>query len=483
MPAVVVEQLIAGEWVTGDGGVLERHNPARPAELVAYGAMASADDADRAIRSARAAQPGWARMTSHARGAVMRRAAEILDGRAVQLGRELSTEEGKTLKEGIGEVRRAAQIFDYVGHEPDRQSGELYNSPRPGERILVVRRPVGAVGILTPFNFPIAIPAWKIAPALLHGNTVVWKASGKVPVLAVRLAQALLEAGVPPAVLQLLHGDGPAGRALVDHPGIDAISFTGSTAVGRSIAASAAARGVPVQAEMGGKNAAIVLADADLDLAVAQVVSGAFASTGQKCTATSRLILEEPIADRFVEMLVAATDRLIVGDPLEEGIDLGPLVTGAAREALLSGVSAALASGATAITSRALESSPHGDGHFVPPMVIDCQDGSSDLWGNELFGPVLALRRANGANRAFELANEGAFGLSASVFTRDLESAFTALERLEVGMVHVNSETAGADPHVPFGGVKGSALGPSEQGTAAKEFFTRPSTAYIRSTT
>lgn len=479
MPEVNVRQYVAGEWVAGDGGPLERRNPAAPAEVVARGTVGTADDVDRAVASARAGQSEWAARTSHARGAVLRAAAVLLAERADEYGSELAREEGKTLREGIGEVRRAAQILDYVGHEPDRAAGEVFHSPRAGERILVVRRPVGTIGVITPFNFPIAIPAWKIAPALLHGNAVVWKASGAVPLLAVRLVETLLAAGLPADVIQLLHGDGAAGPALVAHPGIDAVTFTGSTGVGRAVASAGAARGIPVQAEMGGKNAAVVLADADLDLAVAQVIAGAFVSTGQKCTATSRLIVESAIADEFLARLRTATDALTVGNPLDPDVAIGPLVSAASRDAVLAGIDTALQDGATLVTSRAPRLDLDG-GHFVAPTVLDCRAGGSEVWENELFGPVLAVRTAQDAASAFAMVNQSEFGLSAAVFTRDIATALTAVDLLDVGMLHINSETAGADPHVPFGGVKGSALGPAEQGTAAREFYTRPSTVYLR---
>lgn len=475
----IIRQFIAGAWVDGGGGPLERRNPADPSDAVARGTAASADDVDRAVASARAGRAEWATRTTHARGLVLRKAAAILEEAAEALGGELAREEGKILREGIGEVLRAAQILDYVGHEPDRSAGDVFHSPRPGERILVVRRPVGTIGVITPFNFPIAIPAWKIAPALLHGNAVVWKASGAVPLLAVRLAEALLAAGVPETVIQLLHGDGDAGPALVAHPGVDAVTFTGSTRVGRIIASACAARGIAVQAEMGGKNAAIVLADADLDLAVAQVIAGAFASAGQKCTATSRLIVESAIADVFLARLAAATDALTVGNPIDPTTDLGPLVSAASREHVLAGVDAALADGAALLTARPPRLDL-GGGHFVAPAVLDCRSGGSALWETELFGPVLAVREAADEASAFAMANDSEFGLSAAVFTSDVAAALRAADVLDVGMLHINSETAGADPHVPFGGVKASALGPGEQGGAAREFYTRPSTVYLR---
>lgn len=475
---VEIRQFVDGRWGAGGGAAFERRDPTHPDVVLARGWESSAADALAAVASARKAQRAWAAHTPHARADVLRRAGVLIAARADDLGRELAREEGKTLPEGIGEVRRAAQILEYAAGEPDRVAGEVYHSPRAGERILVSRRPLGVVAVIAPFNFPIAIPAWKIAPALVHGNAVVFKASGAVPILAMRLVEALVEAGLPDGVLHLLHGDGEAGRTLVQQGDIDAVSFTGSTVVGRSIAATAAGRGIPAQAEMGGKNAAVVLDDADLDLAVAQVVAGAFASSGQKCTATSRLLVQEGVAEEFLTRLAAAADALPVGDPLAPGTRLGPLVSAAARQRVLDGVAAATAAGGRVLTTRDPGVDLDG-GHFVAPTIVHL-DGDAELWREELFGPVLAVRTVPDAETAFALVDDSPYGLSAAVFTRDLATALAAVERLDVGMVHINSETAGADPHVPFGGVKASSLGPGEQGSAAREFYTRPSTAYIR---
>ncbi|PRC42357.1 aldehyde dehydrogenase, partial [Mycobacterium sp. ITM-2017-0098] len=303
-PPATLRHLVAGEWFTGDGDALLSVNPARPGTVVAEGACARPADVNAAVDAASGAARAWAATPVHQRGAVLLAAADVVGRHAEQWGHELATEEGKTKAEGVGEVRRAAQILRYYGNEGDRQAGEIYSSPRAGEQILVTRKPLGVVAVITPFNFPIAIPAWKIAPALVYGNAVVWKPASTVPLLAVRLAQALTEAGLPPGVLNLVIGGSDIGDALAGHPAIDGVTFTGSTGVGRRIAAAAAARGVPAQAEMGGKNAAVVLDDADIDLAVEQVMLGAFRSTGQKCTATSRLIVTAGIADEFLDALL-----------------------------------------------------------------------------------------------------------------------------------------------------------------------------------
>lgn len=476
-----LQNLIGGQWRDGAGAVLEDHNPARPAEHVATVASATPADVDAAVAAAGRAAADWARTPYHERAAVLVRAAAHVDTAAEQWGAELAAEEGKTRAEGVGEVRRAAEILRYCAGEADRETGELYASPRRGERILVARRPVGVVAVVTPFNFPIAIPAWKIAPALVHGNAVVWKPAGTVPLLAVRLASALHDAGLPAGVLNLLLADGRTGGHMVDHAGIDAVTFTGSTAVGRAIAASCAGRGVPVQAEMGGKNAAVVLADADLDLAAEQVLLGAFRSSGQKCTATSRLIVEAPIADELVEELARRADALVVGDPLAEGTQMGPLVSENALRTVLEGVAAALAQGARPLNGGATRlDGDLTDGWFAPPTVLELPSTDMDVWREELFGPVLGVVRAADASTAFALAGDTTYGLSAAVFTNDLTRALAAVDDLDVGVLHVNSETAGADPHVPFGGARHSGFGPKEQGRASREFFTHSTTVYLR---
>ncbi|MDR6620171.1 aldehyde dehydrogenase family protein [Sinomonas atrocyanea] len=499
---VPLRLLIGGAWVAGDGAPLASRNPARPDEVVAEGTQAVPADVDRAVRAARATAREWARTPIHARGAVLARAAAALEERADQLGLELAREEGKTLAEGTGEVLRAAQILRYYAGEGDRVAGEHFASPRRGERILVTRRPLGVVGIVTPFNFPIAIPAWKIAPALVYGNTVVWKPASTVPLLAMRLAEALDGAGLPAGTLNLLIGPGALGTALVRQPGLDGLSFTGSTGVGRMLAGEAASRGVPFQGEMGGKNAAIVLADADLDLAAEQVLFGAFRSSGQKCTATSRLIVADEVADEFLALLTARLDAWRLGDPTDPSVHMGPLVTPAAAEGVRAAIAAAEAEGArVAYCGPSPAASDGGDAPsaFVPPTVLEVGAGSpvgdhaaagerpascvpcgNTAWREELFGPVLAMRRAASTEEAFALAEDSEFGLSAALFTRGIATALEAVDALDVGILHVNSESAGADPHVPFGGAKKSGYGPKEQGAAAREFFTHTTTVYLR---
>lgn len=478
--AVELRHLIAGEWHRGGGSELVSVNPARPSVVVAEGVSATSADLQDAVAAAKSAARSWAATPIHQRGAILLEAAAVVDRNAEDWGLELAVEEGKTRLEGVGEVRRAAQILRYYGNEGDRSAGDIFASPRAGEQILVTRKPIGVVGVITPFNFPIAIPAWKIAPALVYGNTVVWKPASTVPLLAIRLADALSTGGLPDGVLNVVIGDAAIGDGLVNHDGVDAITFTGSTGVGRRIAAAAAARGVPVQAEMGGKNAAVVLDDADVDLALEQVMLGAFRSTGQKCTATSRLIVTDGIADRFLAALAERAGALAVGDPIDDATQMGPVITGSARKSIQAGVDSAVAQGGSVLTGGTpYRDGPLADGFFVAPTIVEIS-GHADIWADELFGPVVAVRRAADAEEAFALANDSEFGLSAAVFTQDLTRALQAVEHIDVGVLHVNSESAGADPHVPFGGAKKSGLGPKEQGQAAREFFTHTTTVYLR---
>lgn len=479
--AVRVRQLITGRWRDGAGPRSESRNPARPGEVVAELAVATGADLDEAVAAASAAADEWRRTPMHERAGVLDAAARILDERAERYGAELTREEGKTLAEGVGEIRRAAEIFRFNAGEAHRDVGEIYSSPRRGESIMVVRRPLGVVAVITPWNFPAAIPAWKIAPALVHGNAVVWKPASLVPLLAMRLAETLTEAGLPDGVLSLLVGPGALGTRMVEHPGVAALSFTGSTEVGTRLMEVCARLRKPVQAEMGGKNAAVVLADADLDHAAAEVVAGAMRSTGQKCTATSRLVVDAAVEDALLDRIRGLVEGLRVGDPLRPDTDLGPAVSADARGDILTAVEGAVADGAEVITgSTPYTDEERAEGYFVPPTVLRLTEPGSSVWRDEVFGPVLSVVRADGRENAIRLANDSAFGLSGAVFTNDLDFVLQAMEDFHVGVLHVNSETAGADPHVPFGGTKDSGYGPKEQGRAARDFYTSTTTVYLR---
>lgn len=481
MTPIALQHFIDGEWLRGTGEPTVDRNPSRPSDVVAEGRAADAADVDRACVAARAAFDGWRRTPARARGEILVRAAAIVDGRRDEWAQELAREEGKTLEEARAEVLHAANILRFHAQSIEHPSGEVFESPTRGERMLVVRRPVGVIGAITPFNFPISIPAWKIGPALVWGNTVVWKPAESVPVLAMRLAQALEQSGLPRGVLNLVGGGAAVGEAIVSHPEVDAVTFTGSTRVGRSIAAALAARGVPFQGELGGKNAALVLADADMEVAVEQVMIGAFRSAGQKCTATSRVIVHADIADEFLERLAGRIQQVVVGDAQGDGIEVGPVIDARSQSRLMAAIERAQRQGMPGFLAQLPASCASSGGYFVPPAVFEVDpDEPGELWTDELFGPIIAVRRVQTTAAGIELANDSEYGLSTAVFTRGIGAALEAVEDVRAGVVHINSASAGADLHVPFGGVKASAFGPKEQGGAARDFFTETATVYMK---
>ncbi|WP_136042708.1 MULTISPECIES: aldehyde dehydrogenase family protein [unclassified Microbacterium] len=476
-----IRHFIDGAWVEGAGDSLIDVNPSRPDDVVGEGPGASDADVDLAYSAARAAFDGWRRTPARSRAAILLRAADIIEAHRDEWGRQLAREEGKTLVEAIAETGHAANILRFHAQEVERQSGGLFESPSPGERILVIRRPVGVIGAITPFNFPISIPAWKLAPALVWGNTVVWKPATFVPVLAMRFAEALEQAGLPKGVLNLVNGTAAVGEAIVSHPEVDAVTFTGSTKVGRIIAAQLAARGIPFQGELGGKNAALVLADADLDVAVEQVALGAFRAAGQKCTATSRVIVHEAVADEFLRRLAIRTERMVVGDAQDERVEVGPVVDAGARDRVAAALVRARSSAKVVVAPEPYSDGDLAEGYFIPPSIFELdEEDPGELWTEELFGPVVGVRRVSSTAEGIALVNDSEYGLSTAVFTTGLAEALTAIEDIRVGVVHVNSASAGADLHVPFGGSGSSALGPKEQGAAAREFFTETATVYLR---
>jgi alpha-ketoglutaric semialdehyde dehydrogenase len=391
---------------------------------------------------------------------------------------DLASEEGKTLPEAAGETGRAVAILRYFAAQTLEPDGETYPSHSAKTFLYAVREPVGTVAAITPWNFPIAIPAWKIAPALAYGNSVVWKPAEIVPLTAVHLVQALADAGLPSGVLNLVLGRGSeVGDTLTTHPGVDAITFTGSNKVGRAIQAQAVALGKKVQLELGGKNPAVVLADADLDHAADQVARGAFLSAGQKCTATSRVIVERAVWNEFHQKLVEKTEQMTVGDPLDAKTKIGPVSSEQQFKTVRDYLEIAKKENAVFLTGGSVPEK--GEGYFIPPVVLDGLSRQSVLVREEVFGPVVALLPAQNAEEALALANDTPFGLSASVFTNDLNRAMRFVRNLRAGVVKVNQETAGLEFQVPFGGMGDSSSGSREQGKVARDFFTQWKTVYI----
>ncbi|MDQ2653876.1 MAG: aldehyde dehydrogenase family protein [Chloroflexota bacterium] len=472
---------INGEWrAASSGKTLENRNPANRDEVIAEFASSEAADVEAALDAASEAYRTWRLSSPIARANILHKAANILESRIPDVGRELTREEGKTLKEGIGETTRAVQILRYFAGEAQQPSGEHYPSANPLTLLYTAREPLGVTAIVTPWNFPIAIPAWKIAPALAFGNTVVFKPASLTPLSAVRLVEALADAGLPPGVLNLVTGSASAiGDPLLRDPRVVAISFTGSNETGAALRKLAAERGAKLQLELGGKNPAIVLADADLEHALTHVINGAMMSTGQKCTATSRAIVDRRIADKFTAMLSERISGLKVGDPLANETQIGPLVDDSSAQRVAGEVSAAKDAGSELLVGGNVLGGDLERGAFVAPALFAGVDPSSRLGQDELFGPVLGVITVDGIDEALAVANQVRFGLSASLFTRDLERALTFAREIEAGIVHVNSETAGAEPHVPFGGMKGSSSYSREQGKSSREFFTQIKTVYL----
>ncbi len=468
---------IAGEWVAG---VDQRPNinPSDTSDVIGLYAQADAAQTEAAIAAAQAAFPAWAASTPQQRFDVLDAVGNELLARREEIGRLLSREEGKTLPEGMGETHRAAMIFKFFAAEALRCGGETVASVRPGVSVDVLRQPVGVVGLIAPWNFPIAIPAWKIAPALAYGNTVVFKPAELVPGCGWTLADILSRTALPKGVFNLVMGAGSqVGQTLVDSPRVKAISFTGSVSTGRRIIAACAARQAKVQAEMGGKNPLVVLDDADLDVAVNSAVQSAFFSTGQRCTASSRILVTEGIHDRFVEAVVAKLGTLKIDHALKAGTDIGPVVDQRQLEQNLRYVDIAQREGGTlAFGGDVVERETKG--FYQRPALITGTTNAMTISREEVFGPVANVVRVRDYDEALALANDTEFGLSAGICTRSLKHASHFKLHAQAGMVMVNLPTAGVDYHVPFGGTKGSSYGPREQGTHAREFYTTVKTAY-----
>ncbi len=469
--------LIAGEWVEGVT-VSRSVNPSDTNDIVGEYSQADADQTNAAIAVARAAFAAWSRTTPQERHDILLRVSAEILARRDELGRLLAREEGKTLPEAIGEVARAGQIFDFFAGEALRTSGEKLASVRPNIDIEVTREPIGVVGIIAPWNFPIAIPAWKIAPALAYGNTVVFKPAELVPGSSHALAEIIVRASVPKGVFNLLMGRGSiVGQAILEHKQVDAITFTGSVATGCRVAVACAAAMRKFQLEMGGKNPIVVLADADLPNAVECALNGAYFSTGQRCTASSRIIVEESIYSRFADLLMERIRTLVVDDALKAGTNLGPVVDEAQLTQDLAYIEVGRSEGARLALGGGLLNRATPGFYMAPALFLDA-DNSMRISREEIFGPVAAMIPARDYDHALEIANDTEFGLCAGICTTSLKRASHFKRNSEAGMVMVNLPTAGVDYHVPFGGRKGSSLGAREQGRYASEFYTTVKTAY-----
>jgi aldehyde dehydrogenase (NAD+) len=475
------QNFIAGEWVApSTGAYFENRNPADWRDVIGRFPDSDAADLDRAVRSAQRGFELWSRTPAPARGDVLRRVGDLLLARKTAIADAMTREMGKVLAETGGDVQEGIDTAYYAATEGRRLFGHVVPSELRAKWAMSYRRPIGVCGLVTPFNFPMAIPTWKMFPALLCGNAVILKPSEDVPHTAHLLVEILLEAGLPPEVVQLVHGRGEVvGKALVEHAGVPVISFTGSTDTGALIGATCGRMHKRLSLEMGGKNAMIVLDDADLDLALEGVLWGAFGTTGQRCTATSRLILHETVHDRFLQRLCDAAERLRLGDGRQNGTDVGPLVHEAAREKVEQYVEIGRKEGAELVTGGARPAGPLEHGWFYRPTIFAGVKAGSRLEQEEIFGPVLSVIRVGSFDEAVAVNNDVRYGLSSSLYTRNIDFAFRALERLDNGITYVNAPTIGAEAHMPFGGVKATGNGHREGGWEVYEFYSETKVCYV----
>jgi aldehyde dehydrogenase (NAD+) len=473
---------IGGKWVESvTGKTYPIHNPAHTDQVVGEFQTSGAEDTLTAVAAAKEGLVTWTNTPAPARANIIYKALEILGRRAEELAETITIEEGKPIADARGEVKRAMAIMEYAAGEGRRMFGYTTPSELPDTVAYTVRRPLGVVGIITPWNFPLAIPAWKIAPALICGNALVFKPASATPLSAVKLMEIFEEAGLPAGVLNLVTGPGgQVGTALVESPDVKGISFTGSTEIGTELYSESAKRLKKVQAEMGGKNAVIVLADADMDKAMNGIVQGAFGSTGQRCTATSRVIVEEDVYDRFMTELIERTSKLIIGDGLDASMDIAPLASQNQKDKVLEYIGIGTEEGAElAFGGRNMTGGEFDEGYYVEPTVFTGVTPDMRIAQEEIFGPVLTVFKAKDLKEAIGIANSVEFGLSSSVYTKDITKAYEYINTVETGMVHVNASTLGGEVHLPFGGLGSSGVGQREQGTAAVDFFSEVITVYI----
>lgn len=473
---------INGEWVASRGKETRVvSNPSDTSDVVGEAAWSTVEDVEAATAAAEAAFPEWRAMPGPSRARVLAKAGDILAARLSEVAHLLSREQGKPIVEARGEVQRAVDLLHYFAGEGWREVGDVIPSSAPNTLLYTVREPLGVVGVITPWNFPIAIPLWKAAPALIYGNTVVLKPASDAPLTALEIAQAFEESGMPPGVFNVVTGSGGAlGDAIVNDPRVKAVTFTGSNRVGAQIATQAATRGIKYQLEMGGKNAAIVLADADLDQAADVIISGAMRFAGQKCTATSRAIVETGVLEELTRKVVERAQGLAVRAATDEGAYLGPVVNESQQSSVLSYIERGKKGEGRLLCGGGIpQGGGYARGYFVEPTVFGDVAPDASIAQEEIFGPVLALVPANDVQEAIEIANGVPYGLSCSLFTNNLNAAMNYIRQIDVGMVRVNAETAGVELQAPFGGYKASSSHSREQGRAAIEFFTQTKTVTV----
>lgn len=477
------KNFINNEWIeSGSEQTIKSINPANKEEIVGYVQNSTIEDLENAVKAADKAKKTWRKLGQAARGQLLFKVANIIEENLDDIAETLTREMGKTLPEAKGETARGVAILRYYAGEGMRKDGDVIPSSDKDALMFTKRTPLGVVGVITPWNFPVAIPIWKIAPALVYGNTVVFKPATEAAVTAAKVVDCFAKAGLPEGVLNFITGSGSViGQALIDHPLLNAITFTGSEGVGAGVAKSAAARGIKFQLEMGGKNPVIVTKDADLDAAVEAVISGGFRSTGQKCTASSRVIVETAVYDAFKEKLIQETEKITVGDGLKAGIWMGPCASESQFTTVRKYIEKGLEEGASVLYGgEQLTGGEFDKGFYVAPTIFENVKPDMAIAQEEIFGPVIALLKAVDLEEAIKLANDTKYGLSASIFTSNIGSLLEFIDEIDAGLVRINAESAGVELQAPFGGMKASSTGSREQGEAAKEFFTAIKTVFIK---
>ena len=474
---------IEGTWIPAATQKAEpSFNPAHRNEVVGFVQSSSAEDVDHAVSVAKLAQKSWGKLTGAQRGDYLFKFANAIENRLNEIAETLTREMGKTLPEAMGETIRGISILRYYAGEGLRKTGDVIPATDNQALQYTTRVPLGVVGLITPWNFPVAIPIWKIAPALIYGNTVVIKPAQEASVTCAKLMECAELAGLPAGVLNMVTGKGSVvGQRLIDHPDIKGLSFTGSNGIGKQVAVGAINRGAKFQLEMGGKNPIIIANDANLEEAVEATLSGGLKSTGQKCTATSRVIIEAGIYEAFKEALVDKVKSIVVGDGLLEGTWMGPSVNESQLNTVLSYIEKGKEEGASVLLGgNRLENGAYQDGYYVEPTLFEGVTPDMTIGQEEIFGPVLALMKVESLEEALQVANDVQFGLSASIFTQNIGKAFQFIDEIEAGLVRVNYETAGVELQAPFGGMKDSSFGGREQGTAAIDFYTSIKTVFVK---
>ncbi|MGD1211528.1 MAG: aldehyde dehydrogenase family protein [Candidatus Acidiferrales bacterium] len=479
--APLCRNFINGRWVESRSGqTIERRNPANIKEVVSVAPLSTREEVREAIAAAKAAFAGWRDTPAPARGRVLARAAALMEKQKEALARTLSREEGKTLKESLVEVRRSINILEFTAGEARRLGGETIPSELPKTFAYTIKQPLGVVGVITPWNFPVAIPVWKVAPALVAGNTVVLKPAELTPESAAKVVEIFQEADAPAGVLNMVLGAGEeVGDELLRDPEVRAISFTGSNEIGSLIYSLAARQMKKCQCEMGGKNPVVVLRDADLALAAESVAAGAFGSSGQRCTATSRVVVEDAVADRFVEMVVERARKLKAGNGLDADVDVGPLVDENQLKTVLRYIETGKKEARLLVGGGRMSGAEYDSGHFVAPTVFDHVRWDSVIAQEEIFGPVLSVIRVPDFEEALRVANSVKYGLSSSIYTNDASRIFEFIDRIETGMTHVNAPTVASEAQLPFGGMKATGVGLREMGRVAIDFYTELKAVYI----